>query len=278
MQTLPPAIVPNGLLSFDFDGTLHDPASDPPVPHAFFHAVRRLRQSRGVLWGINTGRSLEHLLEGFLESRFPYLPDWVVTREREIYFADGEGGWQPHASWNRRCEQEIHGLFTQASALLGEIRQRIEEHTGAQWFESAGDPAGVIARTEEEIEWIMGNIIPLAAVEPRLSWERNTIYLRFSHRDFHKGSSMAEVARIHRLSAAQCFAIGDSHNDLGMLDPTHATMTACPANAVAEIRDHVKNHGGLVTRATHGDGAVEALRHFFQMPEERDMPDLLNHR
>jgi hydroxymethylpyrimidine pyrophosphatase-like HAD family hydrolase len=268
MQTLPPVIVPTGLLSFDFDGTLHDPASDPPVPHGFFQLVRWLRRDRGTLWGINTGRSLEHLLEGFKESAFPFLPDWVVAREREIYFTDGNGGWQPHASWNRRCEREIHALFSEAADLMREMRHRIEEHTGAKWFECDGDPAGVIAKTEEEIEWIMGNVIPLADVEPRLAWERNTIYLRFGHRDFNKGTSMAEVARIHRLAAAQCFAIGDSHNDLGMLDPAHAAMTACPANAVAEIRAHVENHGGLVTRAAHGDGAVEALRHYFEVPGE----------
>jgi hypothetical protein len=263
MQSLLPVIIPSGILSFDFDGTLHDPASDPPVPHGFFQMVRQLRQSRGMLWGINTGRSLEHLLEGFRESAFPYLPDWVVAREREIYFADPDGGWLPHSSWNRRCKQEIHALFTEAAELLGEIRRRIEEHTGAHWFHADDDPAGVIARTEEEIEWIMGNVIPLARVEPRLAWERNTIYLRFGHRDFHKGTCMSEIARIHRLGAEHCFAIGDSHNDLGMLDPAHASMTACPANALAEIRAHVQAHGGLVASAAHGDGAIEALRHYF---------------
>jgi hypothetical protein len=247
---------------------LHDPASDPPVPREFFQLVSRLRRSRGTLWGINTGRSLEHLLEGFRESAFPFLPDWVVAREREIYFADGDGSWLPHSSWNRRCKEEIHALFSEAADLMCELRHRIEEHTGARWFEADDDPAGVIARTEEEIAWIMENVIPLAGVEPRLAWERNTIYLRFGHRDFHKGSCVAEIARIHRLGAEHCFAIGDSHNDIGMLDPAHAAMTACPANALAEIRAHVESHGGLVARAAHGDGAIEALRHYFERTED----------
>ena len=52
-------------------------------------------------------------------------------------------------------------------------------------------------------------------------------------------------------------------------------MTACPANAVAEIRAHVENHGGLVTRAAHGDGAVEALRHYFEITEKAGAPKLL---
>ena len=272
MQTLPPAILPTAVLSFDFDGTLHHPAADPPVPAEFFLLLRRLRQSCGALWGINTGRSLEHLQEALADCAFPIQPDWVVAREREIYLADGHGGWLPHHPWNRRCEKEIHGLFKRAGHLLQRIRHEVEEFTGAQWMQWDGEPAGVIARTEEEMAWIVAKVETLAAVEPQLAWQRNSIYLRFGHRDFHKGSSLTEIARLHRLPPARCFAMGDSHNDLEMLDPAHAGMTACPVNAVEEIRTHVAASGGLVTRAAHGLGVIEALRHFFQFPETADLP------
>lgn len=267
MQTLPSVPLPSAILSFDFDGTLYDPATEPSVPTEFFSLVRKLRDDRGVLWGINTGRSLEHLMEAFTESRFPFLPDWVVAREREIYFPDASSRWLAHLSWNNRCEKEIHGLFKRARRLLDRIRLEIEEHTDAQWVQWEGEPAGVIARTEEEMAWIVERVAPLAADEPHLAWQRNSIYLRFGHRDFHKGSSLAEIACQHRLPASRCFAMGDSHNDLEMLDPSHAGMTACPLNSVAEVREKVASHGGLVTRGAHGHGAIEALRHFFQISE-----------
>lgn len=264
MKTLPPPPLPDAVLSFDFDGTLHDPASDPPVPRAFFDLIARLRRDHRAVWGINTGRSLEHALEGFLESRFPFMPDWVVAREREIYLPDPAGRWVAHKPWNKRCEKEIHQLFKRLRKLLARIRHEVEEHTGAQWLEMAGEPAGVISRTEEEMEWIVGRITPLAAGEPHLAWQRNSIYLRFGHRDFHKGSSLGEIARLHRLSAARCFAMGDSHNDMEMLDPVHAGMTACPANSVPDVREKVAAHGGLVTRGIHGVGVIEALEHYFR--------------
>jgi HAD superfamily hydrolase (TIGR01484 family) len=264
MKTLPPACLPTAILSFDFDGTLHDPASDPPVPDGFFERVRSLREERGVLWGINTGRSLEHLVEGFAESRFPFLPDWVVARECGIHFPGTHGRWLPHQPWNERCEKEIHGLFKRARKLLKRIRHEIEEHTGAQWMEWAGEPAGVISRTEEEMEWIVRRVTPLAAAEPHLAWQRNSIWLRFGHRDFQKGSSLAEIARIHSLPAARCFAMGDSHNDMEMLDPAHAGMTACPANSVDVIKEKVRATGGIITRGRHGEGAIEALAHYFR--------------
>jgi hypothetical protein len=268
MQTLPVLPMPAAILSFDFDGTLHDPASDPAVPAEFFELIRELRVRHRVLWGINTGRSLGHLQEGFVESRFPFLPDWVVAREREIYLADRSGGWLPHAPWNRLCDQEVHGLFQRAARLMAHIRREVEEHTGAQWMEWQGEPAGVIARTEEEMAWIVNHVTPFAAEEPHLSWQRNSIWLRFGHRDFHKGSSLSEVARIHRLPTQYCFAMGDSHNDMDMLDPAHAGMTACPANAVEEIQAKVRSSGGLVTTTVHGQGVIEALRHYFRRETE----------
>jgi HAD superfamily hydrolase (TIGR01484 family) len=265
MLPLPPLARPQAVVSFDFDGTLHHPASDPPVPRALFDLLKRLRETRGLLWGINTGRSMEHMLEGFEESRFPFLPDWVVAREREIYLADGTGGWTPHQPWNERCEAEIHGLFRRARHLLDQIRHDIEQHTGAEWFETEGEPAGVVGRTEEEIEWIVQRITPVAAAEPELAWQRNTIWLRFGHRDFQKGSSLSEVARLHDLPVAARFAMGDSHNDLEMLDAAHCGMVACPANSVPEILAKVKARGGIITRGVHGEGAVEALASCFGM-------------
>ena len=266
MTTLPAPPTVSAILSFDFDGTLHDPAENPPVPRAFFDLIRQLRDERGVVWGINTGRSMAQMVEGFVESRFPFLPDWVVAREREIYQPNSFGRWLPSAPWNTRCEHEIHGLFKHASKLLVHLRREIEAHTGARWQEINGEIAGIIAQSEEEMEWIIAHIEPLVAAEPHLAWQRNSIYLRFGHRDFQKGSSLSEVARQYGLTAARCFAIGDSHNDFEMLDPAHAGMTACPANAVAAIKEKVATSGGLITQAAHGNGSIEALNHYFKSP------------
>jgi HAD superfamily hydrolase (TIGR01484 family) len=264
VKPLPPPDSPAAVLSFDFDGTLHDPASEPPVPRACFDLLRRLRASHNIVWGINTGRTMDHLLEGFAESHFPFLPDWAVACEREIHLSDADGRWREHDSWNHRCRHEISALFERAARLLARIRREIEERTGAEWFELQHDPACIVARTTEEMDWIVGHITPIAAEVPELGWQRSSIYLRFGHREFQKGTSLGEVARLHGLTPETCFAMGDSHNDLEMLDAKHAAMAACPANAVAEIIAKVESSGGLVTRLPHGHGVVEALRHYFE--------------
>ncbi len=263
MRTLDPLSKVSGILSFDFDGTLHDPAEEPPVPAGFFPLIRELREKHGVIWGINTGRSMPQMMEGFLESRFPFIPDYVVAREREIYFPNSFGRWIPHEKWNKTCAKELARLFKSAGKILKSIRREVEQHTGAHWLEMEGEPAGLVAQSEEEMEWIAGRVEAIAGAEPKLGWQRNSIYLRFGHRDYQKGSSLAEVARLHLVERAACFAVGDSHNDFEMLDPAFAGMRACPANAVDAIREKIAATGGYQCQASHGHGSMEALRHFF---------------
>lgn len=263
MKPLDPLPLVTTVLSFDFDGTLHVPYETPPVPYEFFEVLRALRRDHAICWGINTGRDLPLAVEGFQESGFPFLPDWLVAREREIYYPNASGGWSPNHEWNHHGDKQLHALFRDARPVLDAVRRMIEEYTGAEWISMDGEPAGAIARTEEEMDWIAEKMLPLVADEPRLGWQRNSIYLRFGHREFHKGTCLREVARHYDLGAPRCFAIGDSHNDLEMLDPAYARMVACPANAVAEVKQQVAEHGGYVAEARHGTGVIEALRHYF---------------
>jgi hydroxymethylpyrimidine pyrophosphatase-like HAD family hydrolase len=263
VRPLDPPAAPRHVLSFDFDGTLHDPAQSPPVADAFFAKIAALRSQAGALWGINTGRSMEHTIEGMIESRFPFAPDWVVAREREIWTPNAVGRWVGDTGWNQRCGKDHRTFFHKVRRLMKQIRAEVEEHTGARWVEQDGDPAGLISRTEEEMEWIVARVRELAAAEPLLHWQRNTIYLRFGHRNYQKGSSLNRVAGNFGLGPADCFAIGDSHNDFEMLSPAAAARVACPANAVPEIRAHVAAVGGHVCLAAHSEGCIEALDRFF---------------
>ncbi|MES2476319.1 MAG: HAD-IIB family hydrolase [Verrucomicrobiota bacterium] len=270
MKPLPALASPSAILSFDFDGTLHHPAENPPIPPEFFELIEQLRAEHRVVWGINTGRSMAQMVEGFIESRFPFLPDWVIAREHELFHPNPFGRWLPDASWNKRCAKELHQLFKHSHKLLAHLRHEIEHHTGAQWIELEGEPAGIISQTEEEMEWIVDHISPIAAAEPNFSWQRNSIYLRFGHREIQKGSSLAHVAGLYQLPVDRRFAIGDSHNDLEMLDPANTGMTACPANSVDDIKRKVLATGGLLTRSSHAYGAIEALHHYFPRTRENE--------
>ncbi|MGE9270766.1 MAG: HAD hydrolase family protein [Verrucomicrobiales bacterium] len=255
---------PEWVLSFDFDGTLHDPSAAPPVALEFFEVLKQLRGSHHAVWGINTGRSMEHVIEGLIESRFPFCPDWVVAREREVWYPNAYGRWIGDDRWNRGCEKTQRKFFRKVDKILKRIRAEVEEHTGATWVEQQGDPAGLIARTEEEMEWILERVSSLTASEPLLGWQRNSIYLRFGHKNYQKGSSLRHVADHYGLDASRCFAIGDSHNDFEMLSPDAAMAIACPGNAVEEVKAHVRSHGGYLCQASHSEACLEALKYYFE--------------
>jgi HAD superfamily hydrolase (TIGR01484 family) len=263
VKPLDPPARPGAILSFDFDGTLYHPAENPPVSLRLFQTLERLRRDHGALWGINTGRSIGHVAEGLVDGRFPFAPDWVVAREREVWLPNEKGRWVSHEPYNKQCETDLARFFAEVKHTLDAIRSEVEEHTGATWIEQPGDPAGLVARTEEEMVWIMERVQALTADSPHLGWQRNSIWLRFGHKNYQKGSSLAEVARHFGLPADRVFAIGDSHNDFEMLSPNVSSMFACPANAVPEIRTHVSNGGGHICLLAHSEGCAEALEHFF---------------
>lgn len=250
---------PQWLLSFDFDGTLVIPDEQPAVRPEFFELIEMMRDSHKTYWGINTGRSLMQVVQGLVDARFPFLPDYIIAREQEIYTPNEFGRWVGHSDWNKQCHKEHHRLFRKCRKLLAKLRQWVEAETAAVWGIQEEEPAGIVASTASEMDIIVRKIDQEIHSKPQLSYQRNGIYLRFSHHHYHKGTAMAEVARLLGLSEQDTFAIGDSHNDLDMLDLSMAELLACPANACDEVRERVQASGGYVAQGSASMGAVEAL-------------------
>lgn len=260
MNTLTPPDEPAWLLAFDFDGTLAVPDEKPPVEPEFFELIESMRKSHQIVWGVNTGRSLMFTAQGLAEARFPFLPDYLIVREREIYFPNEFGRWIPVADWNQRCEKDHRRLFRKHRRYLKQTQKWVESETAAVWGFQTEEPAGIVSSTAKEMDGIVARLDQELENYPMLSYQRNGIYLRFSHSDYHKGSAMAEVGRLIGVRASQTFAIGDSHNDLDMLDVSHAAHLACPGNACDEVKLRIDRSGGYLAEGVASAGVVEALR------------------
>lgn len=252
-------MMPQWLLAFDFDGTLVIPDEGSQVQPQFFELMEMMRQSHQAYWGINTGRSLMQTVQGLSDARFPFLPDYIIAREREIYTPNEFGRWVGLEDWNSRCEKEHHKLFRKCRRILKKIQQWVESETSAIWGMQEGEPAGIVASSVPEMDKIVQKIDQEIESKPLLSYQRNGIYLRFSHSDYHKGTAMVEIAQRLDLSVDQTFAIGDSHNDLDMLDLSMASRLACPGNACDEVKARVSSSGGYVAAGTASVGTIEAL-------------------
>ena len=261
-QPLPFPDQPQGVLSFDFDGTLINPKASPKLDPEFFVIVKILVE-QGWVWGVNTGRSQMQMIQGFNEGSFPFLPHFMIAREREIYTPGQFGRWIPDKQWNTRCEKDHQKMFRKADKIIAKIKEFVETQTSAQWVSQEGDLAGVIATSEMELQRIVDEVELVRHQYPLMSYLRNTIYMRFSHRDYHKGSSLTEITNRVGVKPENVFTVGDGHNDLDMLNPEIAGMFACPSNSDTEVIEHVKNKGGYVADSPSSHGVIEALYHFF---------------
>ncbi|MBA3608144.1 MAG: HAD family phosphatase [Chthoniobacterales bacterium] len=248
------------LISTDFDGTLVSHASDPVFDRACLELIRDLQRD-GAIWAINTGRSVGLLKEGLEDFAFSVLPDFILTSERDV-FRPTERGWEPYGDWNERCAQAHAELYLTASSVLAKVVDFVIRQTKARVVYEANEPAGLIATNEEEMDLLTEFIDRAKAHEPKFHYQRNTIYLRFCHADYHKGAALAELSRLTNIPHAAIFAAGDHHNDLSMLDGRYAALPACPANAIPEVKEAVRRAGGWVAEKEFGAGVHEALRHF----------------
>jgi HAD superfamily hydrolase (TIGR01484 family) len=250
------------LLSTDFDGTLVCRTGEASLDPACMEFIREL-QSNGAIWAMNTGRSVDLLESGLTDFSFPVRPDFILTSERDV-FRPGSNGekWEAFGDWNERCARDHAELFSSSQSVLAKVVDFVNQKTKARLIYETTEPIGLIASSEEEMDRVTEFIERARAQQPKFNYQRNTVYLRFCHADYHKGAALAELARLIDIPRQNIFAAGDHHNDISMLDGKVAAMPSCPANAIDEVKNAVLNAGGYVAQREHGAGVHEALHHF----------------
>ena len=250
------------LISTDFDGTLVAHDNDPVLDSGCIELIGQLQRD-GALWTINTGRSVELLESGLLDFEFPIRPDFILTSERDVFRPSRNGGkWEPFGDWNDRCAQAHAELFNSAQSVLTEIIDFVNRDTKARVIYLGAAAEGVVATSEEEMDRITEFVEQVRTRQPEFNYQRNTIYLRFCHADYHKGAALAELSRLINIPREEIFAAGDHHNDVSMLDGRFAAMPTCPANAIDPVKDTVRSARGYVAEREFGAGVREALLHF----------------
>jgi HAD superfamily hydrolase (TIGR01484 family) len=253
--------LPLRLLSLDFDGTMVGPwvEGKAAVSEELVKCLAALRK-RGALLAINTGRSLSLVDQGM--ELFPAIPDFALTTEREIFRWTKEG-WEPFSDWNQQCHRDHEELFTEAALLLAEIEAYILNERQVRAYREYGRLVGLIAQNDDEMDRIVEYLRLKCSRVANFSFQRNSIYLRFCHAVYHKGSVLKALQTRLGIQPQETFAAGDNFNDLPMLDPGIAQHLACPSNSVEEVKETVRRHGGFVADLAGGDGIAQALRRIY---------------
>ncbi|TEB10110.1 Cof-type HAD-IIB family hydrolase [Pelotomaculum propionicicum] len=118
------------------------------------------------------------------------------------------------------------------------------------------DPTKILAIAKEPlIDQLAAELIPLYRGRAHIS-KSKPHFLEFSHTQATKGQALAFLADYFGVQREEVMALGDSYNDLDMLE--YAGLGVVVANA----RDEIKEKADYVTSASYGDGVVEALEKF----------------
>ena len=74
----------------------------------------------------------------------------------------------------------------------------------------------------------------------------------------NKGSVLEEMQKRMRIGCAETVVAGDGTNDLSMM--AKAQFVVCPSNAAEEVKEFVRNAGGIVASKKYSDGVIEAAK------------------
>jgi len=252
--------MPVKLLSTDFDGTLVQifPQPEGSCPPELAEQLIALREEGGR-WAVNTGRTLDHTLEGLEIFDGPHAPDFLISIEREVYEPDGEGSWRPLGDWNATCDRRHQELFDSCEDLFGVIREIADASEDVTLIREQGYPVGIVTTDNRIMDRVIAEIFDSQWIHPDFSCERNSVYLRFCHRDYHKGSALGYLGDHLGIPREETLAAGDNHNDLSMLNGKYAAMTCCPANAIPEVINSVRATHGYIAQKTAGLGVAEGI-------------------
>lgn len=118
------------------------------------------------------------------------------------------------------------------------------------------DPTKLLTiSSEPQLDQLCAELAPLYQGKMHIS-KSKPHFLEFSHPRATKGEALAYLAEYFGVRREEVMAVGDSYNDIEMLD--YAGLGVVVANA----RDEIKQKAGYVTLAPYGDGVVEALEKF----------------
>lgn len=250
------------IICFDFDGTFISPEPDEHAMDELLAMVSDLR-GRGAAWVINTGRSLFQTLEGLADHGIRSLPDFIVAREGEIYMPGKYNRWLDVGRWNASRTKDHKKLYKSHAKFFKEVQRWLHTETKAHWISETQEPAGIISSTAEEMEEICSWLDSKMIAHKDLVYQRNSIYLRFTHCDYSKGTALRELSTVLGIVPDHVFVAGDNHNDMSMLNIEVAHCLACPSNSIPIVQEVVKHQNGHVAPRPSTLGCVDALSYYF---------------
>jgi len=252
------------LLALDLDGTLLEPG-ERILPEAL-EALNRTVE-KGTIVGTASGRSfadqLRILSANGLGPAAGY-PHFLITDECRVFLLK-ENCYRGLREHNRRLAELWRSTYERAKGLLAsevsrlvatgtrivriiEEEEALERCLFAVIFEDVAS-----AEAEEKVMKQLLAGLPLHCV-------RNGRVVAVLLEGCDKGSALLKVCEVFNVRPSEAVAVGDSGNDIPMLDGRYGFKPATVQNAEETVKKLVENLGGYVASKPRGAGVAEIVQ------------------
>lgn len=248
------------LIALDLDGTAvqYEPflRLDPSL-------IECLRQARtnGIRWVMNSDRSVEDMVS--LVKHLPSI-DWPVallSNQREILFLCKTGRYEPHSIWNRGQEVIHQSLWAKISHFFPIWCREIEERFHVR-MRFVNERVFTFMVSKNQVEALGEILEEKVAPWPEAIVSGNHQWRSLVHRRFSKGHVLRETIRYLSVDTDEVLAVGDSLNDMSMLNGITASLVGCPSNASPEVIAAVRDAGGVVATESGALGTTQVIKYF----------------
>ncbi|MEZ8219902.1 haloacid dehalogenase-like hydrolase [Candidatus Fervidibacteria bacterium JGI MDM2 JNZ-1-D12] len=256
------------LIVMDLDSTLLDWSNGMArISESCRQALLKAAES-GIFVAVATGRTLREVALELEVHGLKFgepVPHFVIPLEKYCYrIVKGQPVEdEAMARWNRERWEEAKRVieqivlprayeWLQVLTDVGLPPTRWVLDTRAGWFSLVYDTVEQAREAEKLLE-------RLAEPYPELTVNRNFVFVGFIPHNGTKGKAVRFLAEILNIPTERVMTIGDSINDLDMLNGEHGFFPVAVANAEPEIKEAVMKAGGMVTNQPASDGVAEAI-------------------
>lgn len=249
----------------DLDGTVLESREGRSEIAAPIIAALNLMARRGIGWATNSGRDYEdqcRIVEQAVEQGLEHLPDAIMCNE--VYIRPFRGqplpAWE---AWNAATKVFLSQFHPRIQRLLENHWEELQKrYQPLQVVREEGATTFLIADEGEKVARFVAELERLVQCDPEAVVLRNGGWVAVLPRGLGKGVVMGTYMRSRYLEADEVLAIGDQLNDISMLDGRTAMAVACPADAAEEVKEVVRQAGGLVSQQPGYRGVLDALAYF----------------
>lgn len=256
------------LIVMDLDSTLLDWSDGTArISESCRQALLKAAEN-GIFVAVATGRTLREVALELEVHGLKFgkpVPHFVIPLEKYCYRIVNGQPFEDEAMarWNKERWEEARQTIEQIVLPrahewlqllkgVGLSPTRWVLDTRAGWFSLVYDTVEQAKQAEKLLE-------QLAVSHPELTVNRNFVFVGFVPRNGTKGKAVRFLAETLNIPTKRVMTIGDSVNDLDMLNGEHGFFPVAVANAEPEIKEAVLKAGGMVTNQPASEGVAEAI-------------------